>query len=160
MASSFVLSMQERERATKIANIAVQLITARAFLSDSTAGEVVDSPPAAQAQAFVAELDKRLMLELIGRMGVDTLTEAVHESVPPKARASFDAVTTREGGLLPFLRKRIELVGVPTSSALFDDDTSFGCILGAVAIVAGVAVNGVAGGFAAVVGIVAVAAYC
>lgn len=103
--------------------------------------------------------DKPLMLELARRIGEAGLKEAVHKFAPAEARPFFDAMSMQEGGLLTFVETRIERFGVTADSNLLED-TSVGCFIGVFAVVAGVAVNGILGGFTAVVGIVAVAAYC
>ena len=159
MAGGIDLSSDERGSAMRMATDAVDLILANASLGEGAADEAANARLVRQSQDFVDRFDKALMLDLADRIGADALTEAVHDSAPPTARSAVDALIMREGGILPFVRNRLERVGPAGESALFDD-TSVGCALGVVAIVAGVAIKGILGGFTAVVGIVAVAAYC
>jgi hypothetical protein len=83
----------------------------------------------------------------------------VDDYAPPGARAAFDALVAREGGLYRLLKERIGELRPDADATLFESD-AFGCALGATAIVMGVALDTVLGGIAAVGGILVMADAC
>jgi hypothetical protein len=103
-------------------------------------------------------IDVTLALDLADRLGEYALREAMDEYTPRGLRASIDTLIKRHGGVLPLIKERIG--GMRSFSGITTLSDDLGCAAGAVAIVGGLAVGGVIGGFGTVVGILIMAKYC
>lgn len=157
MTINLSLSEEERARALRMTADALDHIIAEASLRDGMLDEETKARVLQRRQEAGDRLDSGFALDLAARLEEDALRKAVEENTPPSARASIDALISREGGMLPLVQNQIRRMGSVAATRSTD---AFGCGLGAVAIVGGVVADGVLGGVAAVAGIVAMAKWC
>ncbi|CCF82998.1 hypothetical protein [Nitrolancea hollandica] len=157
MAINHSLSAEERVRALQMTADALDGIVADAALRDGDLDEETKTRLLERRQEAADRIDPAFALDLASRLGEDALRQAVEENTPPSARASIDALISREGGMLPLVQNEIRRMGSASTTRSSD---SFGCALGAVAIVGGVLADKILGGVAAVAGIVAMAKWC
>jgi hypothetical protein len=155
MPSRIPLSEAELVQVVRLNTEALNLLSDYAAARDGKSEADMDTWRVERRKDVGDRLDNSLALDLADRLGEDTLRATVSESTPPQARASLEAFIAQEGGMLPLIKNRIgEINSEPHHS------DAFGCGLGAFAIVAGVALDGVLGGITAVAGIVLMAAEC
>jgi hypothetical protein len=158
VASLLSLSEEEQVRLVKMNADVLNFITGYAAGRDGKPDAEPDPWLLERRKDASARLDADLALNLADRLGEDALRKAVEESTPPSARGSIDALVKQEGGMLPVVKNRIGQARFASDATVRSD--AFGCGLGAFAIVAGVALDGILGGIAAVGGIVLMASEC
>jgi hypothetical protein len=165
MVGELSLSEEEHGRAMQMAADLLRVLSARVSFLDGRLAVATSAKPIDRGELVLDSFDAEFVIDLATRIGEGGMRTALEQHAPPYARAAIEAKIKNEGGVLPLLKNRVSRlkrgsepsIAVRTYSA---DDGGFGCALGAGATVAGVAVNGVLGGFTAVVGIVAMAAWC
>ena len=155
MPSRIPLSEAELVQVVRLNTEVLNLLTDYAAARDGRSEAEMDTWRVERRKDVGDRLDTGLALDLADRLGEDTLRATVEESTPPLARASLEALIAQYGGVLPLIKNRIGEINSDTHHS-----DAFGCGLGAIAIVAGVALDGILGGIAAVAGIVLMASEC
>jgi hypothetical protein len=158
VATAASLSDEEHARVVKMNTDVLNLIIDYATVRDGRPDTGCSEQAAERRKGAVQHLDLDFALELTDRLGEEDLRRAVEESVPVQTRAPLETLAEQGGGMLRVIKNRIGQLRPGAEIAHKSDATA--CGLGAFAILAGVTLDGVLGGIAAVGGIMVVAAEC
>ena len=164
MASPISITPDEQNRAVKTLVAVMDLLSSNVAVADGKLDAATNTQLLDRSRNSWTQVDASLVLDLADRLGEDNLRKALKEITPPNARSSVDALLEKDGGVLSVLKARIGRLktGDATRNVTVfrSSDDDVGCLLGAIAVVGGVAANNVLGGIAAVTGIMVMAAYC
>ncbi|MFF2149646.1 hypothetical protein [Kitasatospora sp. NPDC058190] len=155
MTSNPPLTDDERQRWTKMVQDALNALTAEAALQEGPPDQASKQRLLDRSAQARSQLDADFALGFIDRLGADTLTQAVKGFTPAAVQTSIDALVKADGGVVPLLRNRITRLKSPA-----DENDGTMCAIGAFSIVAGVVIDGILGGIAAVGGILVMADAC
>lgn len=158
MATAVSLSEEEHARVVKMNTDVLNLIIEYAAFRDGKPDAESSERAAERRKVAVQDLDLDFALELTDRLGEEGLRRGVQESVPVQTRVPLETLAEQEGGMLPVIKNRIGQLR-PGAEITHNSD-AFACGMGAFAILAGVTLDGVLGGIAAVGGIMVMAAEC
>uniref|UniRef100_UPI003F490F36 hypothetical protein n=1 Tax=Cupriavidus necator TaxID=106590 RepID=UPI003F490F36 len=163
MASPISMTDEEHNRAAKMMVAVLDLLSANAALADGKLDEETNTRLLDRSKETWGRLDVSFALDLADRLGEEKLRKVVDGITPPSARTSVDALFKNDGGVLPALKNRIMRLnagaGVTLPAAVITSN-DFGCALGALGVVAGVAGNSILGGITAVAGVLMMAECC